>query len=123
MKKIVLFGALLLSSIFTNAQFSSDDIIYYVGEGPDTAVLVIDFLDETVDSSYAWGYLFDATTSKTGGDMLAEISLDEEFLTVALTGGFLADITFNDHEGLMGLPNYWGTWSKTEETAWELGQF
>lgn len=101
------------------AQFTQSDVVYYVGEGPDTAILVIDFLDETPDSSYAWGYLFDDSETVTGGDMLAAIAADEEMLSIVTGGGFLNDITYNAHDGIGGDPNFWGTWSKTEGTEWE----
>lgn len=118
MRKLLLSGAMLLCALWGKAQFTQNDLIYYVGDGPDTAVIVIDFLDGTVDSSYAWGYLFDATASITGGDALAAISADEQKLNVVTGGGFLNDIFYNAHQGLGGDPNYWGTWSRTGETSW-----
>ncbi len=118
MRKIVLTGAILLNALLGKAQFTPDDLVYYVGEGPDTAVLVIDFLDGTSDSSYAWGFLFDAGASVTGGDMLTAIAADEPELDVITGGGFLNNIYYNAHVGEGGAPNYWGTWSKTTETEW-----
>lgn len=118
MRKLILTGAILLNSVLGRSQFVPNDLIYYVGEGPDTAVLVIDFLDGTSDSSYAWGFLFDAAASVTGGDMLSAISADEPQLDVITGGGFLNDIYYNAHVGEGGAPNYWGTWSKTTETEW-----
>lgn len=116
MKKTLLFGISLFLTVLGKAQFTQNDLLYYVGEGPDTAVLVIDFLDET--DPYAWGYLFDATESVTAEAMLSDISDDEAFLTVELAGGFLNNIYYNQKEGVAGDPNYWGTWSKDEEGAW-----
>ena len=117
MKKILLFSALCFSAVSAKTQFYQDDLIYYVGSGPDTAVLVIDFLDGTEDSSYAWGYLFDASATVTAADMLADIDASEPTLSIAM-GGFLNDITYNAHAGIGGSPNFWGTWSATESTAW-----
>ena len=118
MRKLLLTGAILLNSILGRSQFTPDDIVYYVGEGPDTAVFVLDFLDGTSDSCYVWGYLFDAALSVSGGDMLAAIAADEDQLTINTGGGFLNDIYYNNHLGEAGAPNYWGTWSKTDETDW-----
>lgn len=118
MRKLLLTGAILLNSILGRSQFTPDDIVYYVGEGPDTAVFVLDFLDGTSDSCYVWGYLFDAALSVSGGDMLAAIAADEDQLTINTGGGFLNDIYYNNHLGEAGVPNYWGTWSKTDETDW-----
>ncbi len=119
MRKI-LTGALLLTTVLGKAQFTQNDLIYYVGEGPDTAIIVIDFLDGTEDSSYAWGYLFDASDVITGADALEALDLDEAQLSIVTGGGFLNDITYNGHIGLGGDPNYWGTWSRTELTGWEM---
>jgi hypothetical protein len=120
MRKIILTGALLLTTVLGKAQFTQNDVIYYVGAGPDTAIIVIDFLDGTEDSSYAWGFVFDASDLVTGGDALAALDLDEAQLSISTGGGFLNDITYNAHSGLGGDPNYWGTWSRTELTDWEM---
>jgi hypothetical protein len=117
MRKTVLFLLALCMSIAGRTQMTQSDLVYYVGAGPDTAVVVVDFLDGTADSSYAWGYLFDASNNLTGGDALQEIAADESNLTLDI-GGFLNDITFNAHTGIGGSPNYWGTWSRTSLTSW-----
>ncbi len=118
MRKKLLFALAIAFSTLSKAQMTQEDLQYYVGSGPDTAVIVIDFLDGTADSSYAWGYLFDATNNMTGGDALAAISSDEAGLDVVTGGGFLNDITYNTHAGIAATPNYWGTWSRTSVTAW-----
>lgn len=118
MKKILFSIATLVSTI-GNAQFSQSDLIYYIGQGPDTAVLVVDFLDGTPDSSYAWGYLFDASQNVQASTMLADIAADEPKLTVTAST-FLSDIVYNSHQGIGGSPNYWGTWTKTASTAWAM---
>ena len=82
MRKLILTGALALSAFFSSAQFTSDDVVYFVGEGPDTAYLEIDFLDGTEDSAYVWGFLFDDALDVSGGDILAAIAADEEKLDV-----------------------------------------
>lgn len=118
MRKMLLTGAIMLFSFLGKSQFTHSDVIYYVGEGPDTAFLVIDFQDDTPDSSFAWGYLFDATA--TAEDMITAIAADEEYLTVDTEGGFLNDVIYNAHEGIGFDPDFWGTWSRTEDTDWEL---
>ena len=57
MRRLLLIGAIVLTSLTGKSQFSQNDLIYYVGEGPDTAVIVVDFLDATADSCYALGIL------------------------------------------------------------------
>lgn len=115
---MLLFTMGLILSFGAKSQMSQSDLVYYVGSGPDTAVIVIDFLDGSADSSYAWGYLFDASATVTGGDALTAIAADEPQLTVATGGGFLNDIIYNGHSGIAATPNYWGTWSRTAATAW-----
>jgi hypothetical protein len=118
MKRTLLFLSALVLSLGAKSQMTQSDLVYYVGTGPDTAVIVVDFLDGTADSSYAWGFLFDATNNVTGGDALAAIDADEETFLIATGGGFLNDIEYNDHAGVGGTPNYWGTWSRTSGSAW-----
>ena len=100
------------------AQFSTSDIEFWVGSGPDTAVLVIDFLDATEDTSYAWGYLFDAANNVTAETMLSDIDAAEPTLSIVASGGFLNDIIYNGHEGLSASPNYWGTWNGSNGGNW-----
>jgi hypothetical protein len=118
MKKILFFTFMLVAGTQAKSQFAQSDLIYYVGSGPDTAVCVIDFLDGTADSSYAWGFLFNASATVTAEDMLNAIDADETKLDIAIGGGFLNDITYNGHAGISGTPNWWGTWSRTGSTAW-----
>jgi hypothetical protein len=118
MKKLIFLSTLMLTTVLGRTQMMTTDLRYFIGEGTDTAVLVVDFLDGTADSSYAWGYLFDVADEITAADMLADIAADESFLEIDLTAGFLNDIVYNGHEGLAGEPNYWGTWSKTADSEW-----
>lgn len=118
MKKKLLFLATLGWSLLANAQFTAADIIFYVGNGPDTAFCVIDFQDATADSTYAWGYLFDTNNTVKAEDMLNDINGAEPNIDIAMSGGFLNDIVFNGHTGIGGSPNYWGTWSKTSSSSW-----
>ena len=84
MRKLFLVGTISFLSVVGSAQFTQSDLIYYVGDGPDTALFVMGFLDETEDSSYAWGFLFDASEEITGADMLAAINADENQLTIEI---------------------------------------
>ncbi len=91
--------------------FDLSHVEYWVGTGSDSSVLVVDFHDGTSDASYAWGYLHDGTA--TGGDMLNAIAAADVNFDVVIGGGFLSDITYNDHAGIGGNPNWWSTWSGT----------
>ncbi|MCH2235053.1 MAG: T9SS type A sorting domain-containing protein [Crocinitomicaceae bacterium] len=119
MKRILCSLALAFGAFSANAQLTPDDIIYYIGSGPDTAYCVIDFQDGSADSSYAWGYLFDASVTTTGGDMLSAIAADDPGFDIDM-GAFLNDITYNSHAGIGSSPDFWGTWSRTASTAWAM---
>ena len=66
------FGVTLLAS-FASAQtestIASSDILYWVGEGENEAILVVDF--ET--TALAWGYRFDESDGLTVDDMVNDI--------------------------------------------------
>jgi hypothetical protein len=100
------------------AAFTFSSVVIWVGTGSDSAVLVIDFLDGTGSSSYAWGYKFSGT--KTGEDMLNDIAAHDPNLTVNISGGFLMDIQYNGNNGTGGAPNYWATWSATNLGNWDM---
>lgn len=105
--------ALLLAPASAQAQFSLQDVQYWVGSGTDSSVLVIDFQDGSFDGqSFAWGYLHDGTA--TAGTMLNDVAAADTNLDVAIVGGFLNDITYGVHAGIGGAPDYWSTWTGTD---------
>jgi hypothetical protein len=111
---------LLLFSFFINsqlsAQFTQDDVTYWVGEGENSAVLVIDFNQGDAEESLAWGFRFDGET--TGGDMLEAIDQSDVAMRVNAEA-FLNDIFYITKTGVGGAPDYWGTWSSDNGTEWE----
>ncbi len=103
--------ALLATAPLQAQTFNLSDIAFWVGTGSDSSVLVVDFHDDTDDASYAWGFLHDGTA--TGADMLSAIADADVNFSVDIGAGFLADLTYNDHAGIGGEPDWWGTWSGT----------
>jgi hypothetical protein len=102
----------LLATAPAQAQtFDLSQVAFWVGAGPDSSVLVIDFQDGSDDPSYAWGFLHDGTA--TGEDMITAIAAADINLTVDIPGGFINSVTYGDHIGIGGAPNYWSTWSGT----------
>jgi len=112
-KGIYAFSALaMLASVQARGQsFTMDQVQYWVGSGPDSSVLVMDFQDGSDRPSHAWGYLHDG--SATGEDMVLAVAGADPNLSVDIPGGFLNSATYNDHSGIGGSPNYWSTWSGT----------
>ena len=89
----------------------------WAGLGSDSAILVIDFLNESgYSTSYAWGILFDDSIS---AEALLQFAEQNYFaLEVDAAGGFLNDIIYQSDSGLAGNPYYWNTWSTTNNGYW-----
>jgi hypothetical protein len=103
---------------FDPFRFTAQDITHWVGTGTDTTLLVVDFHSGSGSSSFAWGYLHSDST--TAGQMLQDIALAFPNFTVAISGGFLNDITYNSFSGIGGNPDYWSTWSATNLGNWDM---
>lgn len=103
---------------FEPFRFTAQDVAFWVGTGQDTTLLVVDFLDGSGASSFAWGYLHNGPV--TAEVMLQEVAAADPHLNVAIAGGFLNDITYQNYAGIGGSPNYWATWSATNLGNWNL---
>jgi hypothetical protein len=103
---------------FDPFRFTNDDVEFWVGTGTDTTLLVIDFLSGSDITSYAWGYAYSGDA--TGEQMLNDVAAADPLLSVAIGGGFLNDITYENLEGIGGSPNFWGTWSATNLGNWDF---
>jgi len=106
----------LAMPFISNAQFSIDDISFWVGSGSKKAVLVIDFNDGSNPQCYAWGYRFDDTTV-TAEKMLADIDSADNALNMVVYSGFVNDITYLSHSGLGGNPDYFATFTGDGDTS------
>lgn len=109
MKKISLFF-LLLCIQFVWAQFTENDIKFWVGTGSKKAYFIADFNDDSTPSSYAWGYRFDSN-DLTMEDLINAIAAAEPKITVDIPSGFLYSFTYNHH--IPSPDDYWSTWSGT----------
>ncbi len=98
----------------TPKAFSAEDIQYWVGQGKDTTLLIVDFKDGK--DAVAFGYLFDGET--TGENLLKSIQKEYQNFTVNFNGQFLNDIFYFDQKGEAGKPNYFSTFSKSKNTNW-----
>lgn len=121
MKRITLLFLLLISqNIF--AQFTTNDVKFFVGQGTETAYLVVDFKDGTDDRSYAWGYRFNAGDAVTMGSILVAVANAEPNFSInpASGTGFLNDVIFNSHSGLDSEPDWWSTWSGSSAETFSM---
>lgn len=109
------FLFLMLAVNTAYAQFTTNDVVFWIGEGDSEAVLAVDFRDDTSDPSFAWGYRFNAGEGKTFKDMLLAVEAAEpNFSVVYGSGGaFLSSIYYNSHSGIDSQPDWWSTWSGT----------
>ncbi|MBI2258725.1 MAG: T9SS type A sorting domain-containing protein [Flavobacteriia bacterium] len=114
MKKNVFFlsVSLILFLNVSKAQVAKSDIIYWSGSGPDSAVFVVDFNDQSTNPSHAWGFLFDENNSVSIQNMIESFIANGMEVTADMNGGFLNNFSFLNHDGIGGTNSYyWATYS------------
>jgi hypothetical protein len=98
-----------------------DDIVYWIGNGANKAMFVVDWNDGLAMESLAWGYQWDGIAS--GEEMIAAIAQADDRLTVEIGNGFINSIAFDGmdilHAGTAS-NMYWSTWSGTSTSDWEM---
>ncbi|SFN25828.1 Por secretion system C-terminal sorting domain-containing protein [Chryseobacterium oleae] len=107
MKKIYLF-LLLLCLQQISAQFTENDVKFWVGTGSKKAYFIADFNDSDNPTSYAWGFRYDAN-NLTMEDLINAIDAVDSKLETEVPSGFLYSINYNHHTP--SLEDYWSTWS------------
>lgn len=95
MRKIYFFFLLLCMQILS-AQFTENDIKFWVGTGSKKAYFIADFNDNNTPKSYAWGYRFDADNLKAE-DMINAIISAEPKMEADILSGFLYSFKYNHH--------------------------
>lgn len=105
---------------FFFAQFTENDIKFWVGTGSKKAYFIADFNDNNSPKSYAWGYRFDSNTLNVE-DMINAIVAAEPKIEVDIPTGFLSVINYNHHTSTMD--DYWISWSgpSAENMTWNQG--
>lgn len=114
MKKIFLLMTIVCSLSTAFAEFSFDDVEYWVGSGENEAALVVDWHDQCL----VWGYRWDG--SATGEDMLKAIcEADSRFYALAYysgsgLGSALGGIGYDaDDDGLYGVTDGTSTYDQS----------
>lgn len=102
------------------AQFTRDDIQFWVGEGESESYLVVDFRDDTTDPSFVWGIRYNEDDELSFGDIIYAVEAGEPNFSSDIGGGFLDDIIYNHHSGLSGEPDWWSTWSGDDAETMEM---
>lgn len=119
MKRITLYFLLLFTQ-FIFAQFSSNDVKYFVGQGNATAYLVVDFNDGTFDEAQVWGVRFDSNNPINGIQMFELIADEEPNFSFEQTGGFLDQVAFNLHDSYEQEYDFWSLWSSLNGNDWDM---
>ena len=88
----------------TEATIAFSDILYWVGEGTNEAVMAVNW----ADTALAWGYRWTGTA--TVADMMAAIATADPRFDYS-GSSWLNDITFNDGTVSLAITpgNYWGS--------------
>lgn len=104
-------------------SLDEEDVVFYVGEGDQTAYVVIDFRAEDGLASFAWGVDFDGD-DLTVYDALIKIEEEDPNFTFEASGGagsyFLDDVYYNNFAGEAGVPDWWSTWSGSSPEDLEM---
>lgn len=119
MRKIIFFIFLLFSTL-SFAQLSPSDVKYFVGTGPNTAYLIVDFKDGTDDRSYVWGIRFDENKPINGTEMLELLAQEEPNFSIQRSGSFLDQIAFNHHDSYEMDYDYWSLWTSIDGNNWDM---
>ncbi|SDI16247.1 T9SS type A sorting domain-containing protein [Chryseobacterium jejuense] len=107
MRKIYFFFLLLCTQLFF-AQFTENDIKFWVGTGSKKAYFIADFNDNNTPRSYAWGYRFDGDNLMVE-DMINAIMAAEPKIEADIPSGFLYSFKYNHHTP--STDDYWITWT------------
>ncbi len=97
------------------ATIAASDILYWVGEGQNQAIMAINW----VDTALAWGYRFDG--NKTVANMMSDIAAADPRFSYTMNGTYIDDILFARAEGdtLRKQANSW--WSSTQNGVMDGG--
>lgn len=103
-------GAFLTVNVAAqNNSFTKSDVEFWIGEGPDSVTVVIDYVDSTQVSSFAWGVAFE--DSITGNEILDYLMWYDIAVEVD-KGAFLSAIEYKKFQS--NKPGFfWATWEGT----------
>ncbi len=119
MRKIYFFFLLLCMQLLS-AQFTENDIKFWVGTGSKKAYFIADFNDSNTPNSYAWGYRFDGN-GLTMEDLINAIVAAEPKMQTDIPTGYLSILNYNHHTSTTD--DSWITWSgpSASNMTWNNG--
>jgi hypothetical protein len=103
--------AIILSLCFFNARsIDFSKVKFWIGEGSDSAMLVVSLNQSGIDSAYCWGVRFNGTL--TGFELLDKVEQADRNFAWKSDGGFLDSIAYNSVVGKNATNGYyWGIYS------------
>lgn len=95
---------------FTAKSYDFSRVKFWIGEGSDSAMLVVSFNQSGKDSAYCWGVRFNGTL--TGIELLDKVDQADRNFAWKSDGGFLDSISYNAIVGKNATNGfYWGIYS------------
>ena len=87
------------------ATIAATEIEYWVGDGVNEAIMVVNW----ADTALAWGYRWN--NDATVADMMDDIAAADPRFSYSMNGAYLGDINFTDGGVTLGITpgNYWGS--------------
>ncbi len=100
-----------------------NDVQYWIGDGENQAILVVDWNDGDEPESLVWGYKWNGSDVVTGSTIINDIAETDGRFTIE-ANSFLSHITYTVNGDTVhtsiGGNDYWSTWTWTEDNAWTM---
>ena len=83
-----------------------EEIVYWVGEGDNQAILTANFVVNQADEEYiglAWGYRWNSADTVTVAEMLAAIDNADDRFAIALNNGSINTMSYSDNNYTLSL--------------------
>ena len=97
------------------ATIAASDILYWVGEGQNQAIMAINW----ADTALAWGYRFDG--NKTVSNMMSEIAAADPRFSYTMNGTYIDDILFVRAEGDTLRKQQYSYWESKNNSISDMG--
>lgn len=97
------------------ATIAASDILYWVGEGQNQAIMAINW----VDTALAWGYRFDG--NKTVANMMSDIAAADPRFSYTMNGTYIDDIFFARAEGDTLRKQQYSYWESKNNSISDMG--
>ena len=97
------------------ATIAASDILYWVGEGQNQAIMAINW----ADTALAWGYRFDG--NKTVANMMSDIAAADPRFSYTMNGTYIDDILFARAEGDTLRKQAYSWWSSAQNGTMDAG--